>query len=251
MLRCLLQSMVIAFAMYSAIPCPRVEWNEKNMRWAMCFFPLVGAVIGLVLNGWYALSEYLHLAEALRAAVLTVLPLLITGGIHMDGFLDTVDALSSHKPMEEKHRILKDPGVGAFAVIAGGVFFLLSFGAFSQADAQDLPLIGLTYVLSRAYSAFALVLFPKAKTSGLLRSFSDSAGRKAVVAVMVVFIAAASCGMIILHPAKGSLACVLALLVFWWYHHMSIRQFGGITGDLAGYFLQIFELILMFGIVLR
>ena len=35
-------------AMYSKIPMPRVEWNEKNMKYAMCFFPLVGVVTGLL-----------------------------------------------------------------------------------------------------------------------------------------------------------------------------------------------------------
>ena len=44
----LLNAMIIAIAMYSKIPMPRVDWNEKNMRYAMCFFPLVGVIIGVL-----------------------------------------------------------------------------------------------------------------------------------------------------------------------------------------------------------
>ena len=42
----IIKSICVAFSMYSKIPMPRVEWNEKNMKYAMCFFPIVGAVIG-------------------------------------------------------------------------------------------------------------------------------------------------------------------------------------------------------------
>ena len=47
----LLESCVIAISMYSKIPMPRVEWKEKNMKYAMCFFPLVGCVNGILVFG--------------------------------------------------------------------------------------------------------------------------------------------------------------------------------------------------------
>ena len=51
----LIRSFLIAFSTYSRIPVPQVEWTEENRRYAMCFFPLVGAVLGLILWGWLAL----------------------------------------------------------------------------------------------------------------------------------------------------------------------------------------------------
>ena len=41
-----LQTIAVAFAMFSALPVPQFAWNQKNMRYAMCAFPLIGVVIG-------------------------------------------------------------------------------------------------------------------------------------------------------------------------------------------------------------
>ena len=128
-----MSAFIIAFSTYSRIPMPQVEWNEKHMKYAICFFPLVGAVVGLLALGWGWLCRFLDLGELLQAAGWTALPLLVTGGIHMDGFCDTVDALSSHQSRERKLEILKDSHTGAFAVIFCGVWLLLYTGAVSQA----------------------------------------------------------------------------------------------------------------------
>ena len=86
----LLNAMIIAIAMYSKIPMPRVDWNEKNMRYAMCFFPLVGVIIGVLeavagnlITVWKGEGTFFY------AVVLTLIPVFITGGIHLDGFADT------------------------------------------------------------------------------------------------------------------------------------------------------------------
>lgn len=123
-----MQSLIIAFAMYSKLPMPRVDWNEKNMRYAFCWFPFVGLVIGLVEWGTFYLLELCRAGGVLKGAVLTVLPLLITGGIHLDGFMDTTDARSSYGDREKKLAILKDSHVGAFAVIGCGMYLLMSAG---------------------------------------------------------------------------------------------------------------------------
>ena len=91
-----LETVAVAFGMYSALPVPRVEWNEKNMRYALLAFPLVGAVLGLAWCGAAALCAALGLPDVLRGAALCALPVVVTGGIHLDGYADTCDALASH-----------------------------------------------------------------------------------------------------------------------------------------------------------
>ena len=54
-MRNLLETLVVSFSMYSALPMPAVDWNEQNMKYALCAFPLVGAVLALLLWGWTAL----------------------------------------------------------------------------------------------------------------------------------------------------------------------------------------------------
>ena len=119
----LLEGMVIAFAMYSKIPMPRVEWEKENMRYALCFFPLVGVSIGLLVSLWKGMQEEFAFGTLLFACIGAVIPVLVTGGIHLDGFLDTVDALSAYASQEKRLEILKDPHTGAFAIIFIGVYF--------------------------------------------------------------------------------------------------------------------------------
>ena len=97
-----LQSLIIAFSMYSKIPMPRLTWDKENMRFAMVFFPWVGAVCGLAVIGWYYLSEGLGAGLVLKSIVYVLIPVIITGGIHMDGFLDTIDAISSYQTTERR-----------------------------------------------------------------------------------------------------------------------------------------------------
>ena len=81
-------SLVIAFSMYSRIPMPRISWTPERMKYVMCFFPLIGAVMGLALYGFEKAAGALEIGMTAYCAGGTVLPLLMTGGIHMDGFRD-------------------------------------------------------------------------------------------------------------------------------------------------------------------
>ena len=78
-----LRSLVIAFACFSKLPMPRVDWEPRAMRYSMCFFPLIGLVIGLIIWGWLALAAWLDLGVLLRATGVLLVSLAVTGGIHM------------------------------------------------------------------------------------------------------------------------------------------------------------------------
>ncbi len=113
----LLRTVAAAFSMYSAIPMPQFAWDEKTTRYLLCAFPLVGGVVGGAVWGWLWFCGRFQIGRVLLAAAATTIPVLITGGIHLDGFCDTVDALASHAPTEQKLQILKDAHLGAFALI--------------------------------------------------------------------------------------------------------------------------------------
>ena len=86
----LLSSCIIAISMYSRLPMPQIQWSRERMKHSMCFFPLVGLIQGLLLALWLWLArEVLGLSAAMTALWGTALPVLVTGGIHLDGFLDT------------------------------------------------------------------------------------------------------------------------------------------------------------------
>lgn len=233
-----IQSCLIAFSMYSKIPVPQVTWEEKNMRYAFCFFPLIGIVIGAVVCGLDYVSQSFGLSSLFRASMLTVLPVIITGGIHLDGYCDTCDALSSYQPREKKLEILKDPHTGAFAIIKLGIYLVAYLGIASQLGTHEVTVMAGVFVLCRALSGLSVVTFPIAKNSGLASSFRNAAQKKIVILTMAVYIIAAGTYMIILDPVLGLSVLMISILVFLYYHHEACKQFGGITGDLAGWFLQ-------------
>ena len=231
------QTLAVAFAMFSAIPVPQFEWNEKNMRYALCAFPLIGGIIG----GLWCLCGVLPLPAPARAAGFCLVPVWVTGGIHLDGYADTCDALSSYGGREKKLEILKDPHCGAFAVIRLCSYFAADLALC--ACVQFTPRAGLLWtlalVLERALSGLAVAAFPMAKNTGLAHTFATAADRRTVRNVLLLLAALLSAALAAL---GGGVLAAAALAVFWRYHAVAKTQFGGITGDLAGWFLQKAEL---------
>ncbi|HAX52450.1 MAG TPA: adenosylcobinamide-GDP ribazoletransferase, partial [Lachnospiraceae bacterium] len=155
----LLKSCAIAISMYSKIPVPRVEWNKKNMKYAMCFFPVVGAVLGILEFMMGKLLLKMGARTMIFAAAMTLIPILVTGGIHMDGFMDTIDALSSYGDREKKLEILKDSHAGAFAILGMCCYLLWNTSLWSQVTPRMLPVISMGYVLSRSLSGLSVAAF--------------------------------------------------------------------------------------------
>lgn len=242
----------IAFSMYSILPMPRVEWSRENMRHAFCFFPLVGAVIGGAVWGWRLLCGALQLGPAVFAAGAVVLPVFLSGGIHMDGFCDTMDALGSHQPPEKRLEILKDSRAGAFAVMGCCLYLVALFGLwwglYTNGSAIGALCVG--YILSRALSALSVVRFPLARPGGLAAQFSEASQRRVVAGALLAYLLLGG-GWLLWRAGWMAVAMLAAAgLGFLGYRRMVRRQFGGVTGDLAGWYLQICEAAMAFAAVL-
>ncbi len=241
------ETVIAAFSMFSALPMPRIEWNERDMRYFLCAFPLIGVVIGLVVWGWAVLAGVFHLPGLLVGAGCCLIPIMVTGGIHMDGFADTWDALASHAEPGRKQEILKDPHIGAFGVLHIGMYLVASFALWAALpEFQPVPVI-LMFVLSRSLSGLAVTRFPLAKNTGLAHTFASAADKRTVGNVLIVFAAVLTAGLCLC----GLTGCGMAAAawgVFAWYYRMAKREFGGLSGDLAGWFLQTAE-VWMLGVM--
>ena len=245
----IINSFFIALSIYSRIPVPRVDWEKENMRYAMCFFPMIGVVIGAVmyLAGW--LLDKTSVGGLFRGVVFTLIPIIITGGIHMDGFMDTMDALGSWGDREKKLEILKDSHAGAFAILGMGCYLMWSVAVWSELPAEVLRVCGVSFVLSRALSGFSVVTFPAARNSGLLKMFQDGAQKKVVRITMCLYVAAAVIMMAVMNARAMTGAVTGVMIAFLYYIVVSRKQFGGVTGDLAGFFLETAELAMFTGIL--
>ena len=245
-----IRSAIIAFSTYSRLPMPQVEWSDENRRYAMCFFPLVGAVIGALIWLWLNVCQWLELNALIRGAVSAVVPLLVTGGIHMDGFMDTTDALSSWQPKEKKLEILKDSHVGAFAVMGCASYMLLMAAFLSSVKANMGAQAGVCFVISRAMSAWALTVLRSARPEGMLDKFASAAQRR-MVSVSGVLYALLCVAVWCLWSGWLALICVaVTALVTLYYRHMAYKQFGGVTGDLAGWYSQTLEICLTAAVIM-
>lgn len=240
--------------MYSRIYVPRVEWNEENMKYSMCFFPLVGVLPGAALFGWWKLCCLLDIPSGLGVAVFAVLPYLLIGGIHLDGYLDTSDARGSYGDREKKLAILKDSHVGAFAVMACVIGAVLVYGGWSgilelreiKGEAvlsRAVLSVSFAFPIARAFSGLAVVTFPNAKTSGLVHLFSTAAQKQTVKWTMLVMLMAGGVSAVVACGIYGAIVLACCGGMFAYYRKMAMKEFGGITGDLAGYYVCMAELL--------
>lgn len=127
--------------------------------------------------------------------------------------------------------------------------FLVSTALWSEIDVTMLPLAAWMYPLSRALSGLSVVSFPSAKNSGLLKTFQEKADRKRVKRMLYAWIVVVTAGMVFMFQAAGAVVAASSWVMFFYYYKMSSKQFGGTTGDLAGYFLQMCELVMLAVIV--
>ena len=216
-----MKSLIIAFAMYSKFPMPRVDWEKKALSWALCWFPLVGLAVGAVLWLWLALAGWLGFGAVFTAALALLLPIALSGGIH-----------------------LEDSHTGAFAIICCGLYLLVFFAAWCEAAPAGRAALALALgpAFSRSLSGLFAVTLPNARGTGLLATFTgpmDAVKARGVLAAWAVLTGGA---MVAADVRTGLAALVGAGLACVYYVVTARRQFGGVTGDLAGFFLQLCEL---------
>ena len=247
----LIRSLVSAFACFSRIPVPHLAWRDDSMRYMMGLFPLVGAVEALFVMLWWLFCDAVGVGVVVRAAGMLLVPVLTTGGIHMDGFCDVIDAVVSQAEPVRKREILKDPHVGAFAVI-GVVSYMLAYFAI----ATELPLMwqapalmGCVYVMERALSALSTMVFPKNANEGMMAAMRASADKRVAAAMDVVLYVAAAAVAVWASPAAGGVLVAATLAWFGIMRWFSMRSFGGMSGDLAGFFLQVCEIVALTAVV--
>ena len=122
----------VAFAMFSKIPMPRADWTKENMKLYVLLFSVYRNCDRRADYAGGISGTSVWVSAGFVTAVLVLVPVFVTGGIHVDGLLDTSDALSSWQERSRRLEILKDSHAGAFAVITAAVYFIAWYGAYSQ-----------------------------------------------------------------------------------------------------------------------
>lgn len=248
-----LSGILVAFSMYSTIPVPQIPWQKNTMRWALSFLPIIGLIIGLFEWLWYIFCNYFNASAIFYSIIAVIIPIIISGGIHLDGLCDTCDALCSFGDLQKKLAILKDPNIGAFGSIWLIAFLLFEVACFAQLykTPKYIIIAFIGFSVARAVGGSKIVFLPCAKNSGLAHIFSENSDKKTVFITLIIeaFLFLILATMTIYNINYGiSISKVLILIILIWYiiHNKICKDiFGGITGDLAGFFICSTELIFL------
>lgn len=240
----------LAFSMYSVFPARQIEKSKDNMRYILIFVPLIGWIIGLLIKEWMVVSPYLINYEFLGAVVCVMVPILLSGGAFLDGFFRTVDALCSHQPREGKLEILRDSHSGYFAIIICVCYFFIIVGLWSEVPLDSWPVLAYGFVLSRALYGLSVVCFKHTQESKCSMYVGSRRDQAVVVLCMLLYIGISVYSMLRIDLQTASCCLLGALLAFLYYCYVAFRHFGGITEDIASFFVQVCEIMMPFVVLL-
>lgn len=244
------------------------DWCERDFADSVRYFPLIGLVLGIIYTAFAALlmsflpQNGILLPHHVVAAILLILPILLTGGLHCDGFMDTMDGLFSGRSRERMLEIMKDSRVGA-----NGVFAFVLLMIFDWSILLDLlqsawlfPALFAMPIISRLMMVVAISAFPYARPVGMGKAFKDG-GTKSVLygaffytLILVFFpgVAADFLGIIPLDAAGLSswllsmTAVIFAALLFTiFFASYATRHLGGLTGDVYGAITTLTETLVL------
>ena len=228
--------------MYSRIPMPHFEWKEDDMGHSLMFFPLVGVIIGGLTVLLNSLDIICSLPLFVKTVITVLIPIIITGGFHLDGYMDTQDALSSFADSEKKHKILKDPHIGAFAVIGLVTQILIMIAGVGMIlDSENYSILiisSLIFVISRSLSGITSIVFTKAKKDGML-SNETNGNMKSVTVALVIWLVLALVLMILTDVLIAAAVIITFIIFTVYYRYMTLKHFKGVSGDTAGYFVTV------------
>jgi len=230
--------LLAALRFLTVIPIPgRREISAEEAGASLGYFPLVGLFLGAILAGidW---SLSLILPSSIVNAVIIIALLLLTGALHIDGFIDTCDALFGRRTVQERWQIMSDSRVGGFGVVGAFCLLLLVYVSLGGiAEAYKMVALILMPALSRWSMVYAIFAFPYAKPAGLGKTFKQQANwRKLVLATSLVL--ASTLGLLLIKGLVMMFAG-LALIFMVWLIAAVLglflqRKFAGLTGDSYG-----------------
>jgi adenosylcobinamide-GDP ribazoletransferase len=235
----------IAWQFLTIIPSPRrQEYRSEDLGKSISFFPVVGLFLGLALFGLDLLLG-LFLPSILINVLLVIALIFLTGGLHLDGFIDTCDGLGVKSSVSDKLKVMSDSRVGGFGVVGGCCLVLAKFASLvalpQQLRASALILMPM---MSRWGTVYAISIFPLAKKEGMGWAVKQKASWKGMAVATVFSLIVA---LVLLKWWGAALLAALGLILLVVSKYLCSR-FGGLTGDTYGAineFAEVVVLILM------
>lgn len=208
----------------------QVDLTAEDFGRSTKFFPLVGLILGII----YMLASWCLIAvfgwANLVTTLLVLLPVLLTGGLMLDGFMDTVDGVFSGRERERVLEIMKDSRVGSFGVIALACLLLVNWSALRDVKlVLIMTALFIMPIIGRMAMVMAIAFFPYARKEGMGKIFADMADRKTII------IAAVTTLICVVPWGQAAIAALVIGLAFAWLAASWLnKKLGGLTGDTYG-----------------
>lgn len=240
----LYKSFIMALSMFTILPTPYVEWDDEGVKNMMKFYPIIGLIVGVIWSVTYFLLDLFHCPIVLKSVLIMIVPFILTGMLHLDGFMDVCDAILSRRDREEKLRILKDSRTGAFSVISLIILFFIQFGGIYSIVEKGINfyLLILIPIISRSSVAYFLLSRTTIKESTLGSYFKKGTNIKDRI-IMIISLLIVSIISFVLIKRCGILLIISITLSVTFGVEKCKKEFGGMSGDVAGFALVIGEVI--------
>lgn len=225
------QELKMAFSFLTRLPVKNSEnWDEAAFSRATRFYPLVGLVLGALAAAVAWVFAFVHPNLAALATIIAVIAL--SGGLHLDGYMDTCDGIFASRGRERALEIMKDSHVGAFGVIGVVVLLLSKYVLYGLiiGEGRFLAAIAVALVFSRWMLSIGLIYFPSARAEGLGVTVKRHVAKSSFLwgLVLLLLIALVSRGWLLLF------VLALATLTMVVIASLISRFLGGLTGDVYG-----------------
>lgn len=238
-----MKGFLIALQFLTRIPVTvKGDIEEEDLLQSVYFYPLIGLIIGIILFLIYGAVTGV-LPPGVRPVIVLAALVLLSGGLHLDGFMDTMDALGSGAEKGKALEIMRDSRVGAFGVLGVVVLLLIKFNFLQNISPGVLPEVLLVMpVFSRLAAVISMPLADYAREGyGLGKVLVDQVSWKEVLVTTVFSLVV---GVIIMGMKVFSIFLIVVIFLWLWNHYLK-KRIGGITGDTLGAVIEMAEVLIL------
>ncbi len=233
----LLKGFALSVSMLTSLPFFKVHDFYKGINgYSVMFYPLVGFLLGLILYATHSLLDT-HFAALHLGIIIFTLWVILTGALHLDGLSDTIDGLFVSK--EKATQVMKDPHTGGMGMIFTVAFLILK--ASSLAVFEAYYLLPVVLMFSRFNAVLAIYFFPYISKNGMGALAKEELTSSHV---LIAFL------YIMVLSLFSFWLFTLSILILFVIKTFFVKRYGGFSGDIYGFTIEITELILLNAILL-
>ncbi len=245
-----IKKFLCAIQFLTIIKLKSIEWDEKFTAKSVAYFPAVGILIGCILAITYFILSPVF-PNTITAVMLIVIEIIFIRGLHLDGFIDTVDGLFGGMNKEERLRIMKDTHPGSFGIIAVVLLILLKFTLIFEIlnlnqDKVSIAILILMPTLGRYAMLIPMAIQPYARNNGTAHWTKFVKFREILTASLFMISPVILISVFLNLKIFLLIALIIALLIFSLMLSKYIAsKIGGMTGDTYGALTEISEIFVL------